>query len=95
MSLISEVSSWKLEAKLEDSSKYFLDTFESEKIKSGEKAFLIGRKGTGKTAIAKSIANLKSSKIFVSELSFKNFPFNELYKYKDNSFNRPNQYITI
>ena len=47
-----EISKWKLEAKLEDTDRYFYVTPEVESILEGEKSYVIGRKGTGKTAIA-------------------------------------------
>ncbi|MEH6488243.1 P-loop ATPase, Sll1717 family [Hyphomonas oceanitis] len=92
---LNEVSNWKLEAKLEDVGRYFFDTNEFQQVKSGNKSFLIGRKGTGKTAIAQSIVRLHEHNVFTEELSFKNFPFDELYKLGDDRFSRPNQYITL
>lgn len=93
--VLEEVSTWKLEAKLEDTNRYFYHTSIVDKITSGSKSFVIGRKGTGKTALTEHLVNQKSSKRFSKKLSFKNFPFHELYKLSDEEFTTPNQYITI
>jgi len=94
-SLIEEVANWKLEAKLEDVDRYFYNIEEVDQIISGSKAYVIGRKGTGKTAISEYIYRNPKHNQFTEKLSFKNFPFNELYLLKNESYNFPNQYITI
>ena len=94
-SFIQEIANWKLEAKLEDVDRYFFHTDEVQEILSGRKAYVIGRKGTGKTAISEYIYRNPNHAQFTEKLSFKNFPFNELYSLKNESFNFPNQYITI
>lgn len=93
--LLNEVSTWKLEAKLENSKKYFYHIEEACRVEGGGKAYVIGRKGTGKTAIAEHLFCLKDHDTFTVKLSFKNFPFNQLYKLKNDDFNNPNQYITL
>ncbi len=94
--LFQEISShWKLEAKAEDSNRYFYNTDEVARITNGSRCHVIGRKGTGKTAISEKIINLKQHDIFCDKLSFKNFPFNELYTHSDSKFRFPNQYITL
>lgn len=87
-------SSWKLEAKMEDK-KYFYNFKEVQEILNNEKCFVIGRKGTGKTAICEHIVNIAEPKIFAIKLSFKNFPFNELYRLQNTKYTRPNEYITL
>ena len=84
-----------LDAKLEDSSRYFYETSEVERLRRGEKSYVIGRKGTGKTAIAHHITAVKKHDIFSVRLSLKNFPWQILYPLKDGTFPRPNEYITI
>jgi hypothetical protein len=42
-------SSWKLDAKSEDTDRYFFHVEEVEAIQSGERAYVVGRKGTGKS----------------------------------------------
>ena len=93
--LLQEIEEWKLEAKLDDVDRYFFHTRDAELIKKGTKSYVIGRKGTGKTAIAEYLHKQSDAKIFSKKLTFKNFPFNDLYTYKNESYNSPNQYITF
>jgi hypothetical protein len=95
--LLREISEWQLEAKSEDNARYFYNLNEVDAIVQGKKNYLIGRKGTGKTAISEHIANLAqgSDAIYTEKLSFKNFPFNELYGLNNIKYTPPNQYITI
>lgn len=93
--LIREVSEWKLEAKLEDTARYFFHTNLVDRVSNGSKAFVIGRKGTGKTAITEHLTKDSSYSRFAKKLSFKNFPFQELYALKNDSYTNPNQYITL
>ena len=77
--LIREIAhNWKLEAKSEDVGRYFYHTNEVETILAGAKNYIIGRKGTGKTAISEFILGKGKNQdgIFCEKLSFKNFPFN-------------------
>ncbi|MFU3879538.1 P-loop ATPase, Sll1717 family [Pseudomonas aeruginosa] len=93
--ILEELEDWKLEAKLEQSGRYFYHTRVVERIARGKKCYVIGRKGTGKTAIGEHLAHLKEKEYFASKLTFKNFPFNILYSQRDESYTRPNQYISI
>lgn len=86
---------WKLEAKLEDNKRYFYHTNVVDKLLSGNKAYVIGRKGSGKTAIAQNLITKTSHDRFSEKLTFKNFPFEELYSLKDEEYSQPNEYITI
>ena len=90
-----EVASWKIDAKLEDNERYFYKTFEVDMLLKGEKSYVIGRKGTGKTAIANFLRSKVSYDYFARSISLKHFPFNDLYPLKDNSYTNPNEYITI
>tara|TARA_R110001583_G_scaffold61165_1_gene181100 strand:+ start:110 stop:1561 length:1452 start_codon:yes stop_codon:yes gene_type:complete len=90
-----EIADWKLDAKLEDTDRYFFKTHDIELLIKGDKSFVIGRKGTGKTAIAKHIKQIQGYNQFSKTLSLKNFPFNELYELDNESYTKPNQYITI
>ena len=92
---LKEVSEWKLEAKLEDAIKYFLPVPETDLIKSGKKSYVIGRKGTGKTAIVSYLSGVSNNSFSSEKLSFKNFPFNELYRLENEQYTKPNQYITL
>lgn len=94
--VLSEIANkWQLEAKLEDNLKYFYDTDELNAILSGDKFYVIGRKGTGKSAISEHILKARRHDVFAEKLSFKNFPFNDLYNHANDSYTPPNQYITI
>jgi hypothetical protein len=94
--LLQELQNWKLEAKLEDSERYFYEVAEVNSIRRGHKSFVIGRKGTGKTAIGERfLVKDRDDNAHSTKLSFKNFPFNELYNNKDTIYTRPNQFITI
>ena len=88
-------SFWRLEAKLEDNNKYFYFYDEVQDILDNKKCFVIGRKGTGKTAICEYIAKIRNYDTFAIKLSFKNFPFNELYHLQNQKYTRPNEYITL
>lgn len=92
---LNEVASWPIEAKEERNSDYFYHFSDVLSIENGQKNYIIGRKGTGKTAIAEYLHGGQSYRKFSRLLSFKNFPFAALYKFADSSYSRPNQYITI
>lgn len=92
---LEAVSGWKLEAKLEDAIKYFLPIPEMDLIRSGKKSYIIGRKGTGKTAIVSYLSRVSGTDFSSEKLSFKNFPFNELYRLENHQYTKPNQYITL
>ena len=94
-SILGEVANWKLEAKLEDNRRYFYNTADVSLLNSGTKCFVIGRKGTGKTAIREHLTQLKAPRRFADKLTFKNFPFNELYAHPNTRYTPPNQYITL
>ena len=75
---------------------YFLDQDYWKKIIEENKYFVIGRKGTGKSAIYNWIYNRQFEKaILISNLSFRSFPFEKLLKLSDDDFSRPNQYQSI
>jgi cold shock CspA family protein len=94
-SILEEVANWKLEAKLEDNRRYFYNTADVSLLNSGAKCFIVGRKGSGKTAIREHLTQLKAPKRYSEKLTFKNFPFNELYSHANNRYTAPNQYITL
>ncbi|MHC4572800.1 MAG: P-loop ATPase, Sll1717 family [Planctomycetota bacterium] len=81
------------DARLED---YFLDFGYWNDIGHGRKCFVIGRKGTGKSALYSWIKHRESQgDILVANLSFKDFPFEKLLQLSDDAFAKPNQYQTI
>lgn len=93
--VLLEVSEWKLEARNEDNNRYFYHVNEVASIEDGKRAYVIGRKGSGKTAISEYIGGIQDHDTFSEKLTFKNFPFNDLYNLNNNSFAKPNQYITL
>lgn len=93
--LLEEVAEWKLEAKNEDNDRYFYHVKEVASIESGKRCYVIGRKGSGKTAISEYLDRIVDHKTFSEKLTFKNFPFNALYELRNNDYTSPNQYITI
>ncbi|GAA4298221.1 P-loop ATPase, Sll1717 family [Nibribacter koreensis] len=93
--LNSIAENWKLEAKLEDTEKYFYYSTEVDNIIKKNKCYVIGRKGSGKSAICEYLIKRNEHNIFSTKLSFKNFPFNELYHLDNQKYTAPNQYITL
>jgi len=89
--ILEEIASWPMEARDDDSLRYFYETDEIKRILSGSKNFVIGRKGTGKTAIAEHILRSKPNESLVTKMSFKNFPWNKIYELEDRNFTPPNQ----
>lgn len=92
---LRSISRWKLEAAEENTSRYFYKMPNVGEVENGELCYVIGRKGAGKTAIAEHLRERADYNVFVRSLSFKNFPFNDLYKLEDNSYTSPSQYTTI
>lgn len=75
---------------------YFLDQNYWEDLVEGRKFYVIGRKGTGKSAIYNWIKRKSSGKdTIVSNLSFKNFPFEKLLRLTDDDYSKPNQYQSM
>lgn len=94
-SLFEHISDWKLEAKLEDSSRYFVRTPEVKRIMNGSRCFIVGRKGSGKTAIAEHLLQEEKDNTYSEKITLKHFPFQELYDRVDDKYTKPNRYITI
>ncbi len=93
--MLENIKGWKLDAKHDELGKYFFHVEQEKEIKNGEKSFVIGRKGTGKTALSEYISSQMGYNQFTQKLTFKNFPFNELYSLDNNEYTRPNQYISL
>ena len=75
---------------------YFLDRDYWQKIVMGYKYFVIGRKGTGKSALynwLKTVAYNKGN--ICHNILFNDFPMQQLLNLSDDSFLKPNQYQTI
>ncbi len=91
----SIADNWKLEAKLETTKDYFYHLEEVNSILNNNKYYIIGRKGSGKSSISEYLLGLNDYDTFSEKLSFKNFPFNELYGLDNQKYTPPNQYITL
>ena len=78
-------------------SEYFLRIPEYDKVRTGAAWLVVGRKGTGKTAICEMIHDecLNSSEAFSVLLSFKNAPTSDLFASSDRNFRAPNEYVSI
>ncbi|GAB2023304.1 hypothetical protein RyT2_23800 [Pseudolactococcus yaeyamensis] len=89
------INNWSVEATKEHED-YFYNVKEVNEIKEGAKSFVIGRKGCGKSAIAKNLVNSDGNGVFSEKLSFKNFPFNILYSLENvKEYTKPNQFVSI
>jgi len=95
MTVLSEIEKWKLDAKFEEPDRYFYQPENVKRIELGDYSFVIGRKGCGKTAVSENIFKRTEHDSFSEKLTFKNFPFNELYRLSNDEYTRPNQYITL
>jgi|GEM_PF-1991922 len=90
------ISDWKVEARASlDELKYFYYMNELDLIRNHNKCYVIGRKGTGKTAMAEFIHSQNSENIFTTRISLKNYPFiNKILEgYTDRSL--PNDFINV
>lgn len=75
---------------------YFIDVDFKKSILSEAKYFVIGRKGTGKSALYNWIEkNQVLNEVMVSNKSFNDFPFEKLLQLSDETFAKPNQYQSI
>ena len=77
------VNNWKADALKEDISKYFYSYEEVDSVLSGQLCYVIGRKGSGKSALCKHVMQQEKNhyNIFAESLSFKSYPINELFNY--------------
>src|SRR5574344_6296 len=75
---------------------YFIDEDYWKLISENNKFFILGRKGTGKSALY-SWLDIQSNKngFLSSNLSFHSFPFEKLLQLDDKNFSAPNQYEVI
>ncbi len=86
------------EAKGDDNLKnYFIEIPEYNGIKNGDYRYIIGRKGTGKTAIIEQLTNEIDGKynFFHKYLSLKSFPIQTLRGMKDRSLGDKSQFVPI
>jgi hypothetical protein len=78
-------------------SSYFLRIPEYDRLFDGRAQFVIGRKGTGKTALCQMIHDEcgRAHDCFSSMLSLKSAPSAALFDSRDQMYRAPNEYISI
>jgi hypothetical protein len=76
---------------------YFYEIPQYKLLLTGEKRFLIGRKGTGKTAILQRLKfeSETDPKKFIKELTLREFPISDLRALRDKSMQDKSQYVNI
>lgn len=76
------IARWDQEAKIDKGEFIPIDAYQD--VYSGNKTFVLGRKGVGKTAIAKQL--LKANGVVGGLYAFSEFPFAEIYKLRNEAF---------
>lgn len=78
-------------------STYFVRIPEYDDLLEGQYRYIIGRKGTGKTAVLEQIKNEVETRhdAFYKYLSLKTFPLQDLRSFKDRSYNDKAQFVPI
>jgi len=76
---------------------YFYEFPEFDGIKDGKYRYVIGRKGTGKTAVIETIKNkIEVDPLsFYSEMSLKEFPITVLKELRDKGYEGKSQYVPV
>ena len=74
---------------------YFVEFPEYEKILNGKKRYIIGRKGTGKSAILQKIRlqSLNDPKSFCTDISLRDFPLSDFRSLGDRSLQDKSKYV--
>lgn len=76
--------------------KYFIDNNYWDNIIKEPIYYVIGKKGTGKSALYKMIGTYAHNEgVMISNCDFGDFPFNKLMQLDDDDFSIPNQYQSI
>ena len=91
LSLIERVAAWKADTENEESGSFFLENDAFKRTMSGNQFILVGRKGTGKTAIGKNICSNNKGVM----LNFDSFHFQGLVDFRDHGHNVEYQYKAI
>jgi hypothetical protein len=86
--VFAEIANWRQEAWSEPTERYFFSMSEADQLISGRKSFVVSRKGTGKSALAKHLLMSsrqqqsagRSNEQFASQLSLKDFPYESFRK---------------
>ena len=95
VNVLEQIAEWRLEGADEASGRSFFSTSEVDQLENGQRCYVIGRKGTGKSAICKYFETRIDYNRFCLKLSFKEFPFNLLYGLDDAQYTTPSQYISL
>lgn len=76
---------------------YFMKIPDYDKIIGGEKRYIIGRKGTGKTAILEKIRldSEKTTSFLVRDLTLRDFPLNDIRGFRDKGMQDKSQFVPI
>ena len=77
--------------------KYFFEFSKFSNILTGKYRYIIGRKGTGKTAIIEKIKNITDDNPlgFYSNLTLRDFPLRDLKDLRDKSYQDKSQFVSI
>ncbi len=76
--------------------KYFIDNNYWERIVESPIYYVVGKKGTGKSAIYQYLFKVAYNKgVIFSNRDFGDFPFEKIIQLSDDSFSKPNQYQSI
>lgn len=77
--------------------KYFLKVPDFDKIIEGKKRYIIGRKGTGKTALLEKIRidSFENTNYKCKELSLRDFPLNDIRGLRDRSMQDKSQFVPV
>lgn len=89
--VFGEISKWRQEGWDEPTDKYFFSMPEAGKLIVGEKSFVVSRKGTGKSALAKHLLVRHGSGRYSSKLSLDDFPYEDFRKGMENTEQQPSQ----
>lgn len=87
----------KNEGGLDSLDRFFLDTGEISRLGNDKNTLIIGRKGTGKTAIATYLHNrsVNSFKEFVNLLSFRDIPVALIETFDDQDFTHSGKFVSV
>lgn len=86
---------WRLEERGDLNRIYFYQAEDVARVETGDFYYVVGRKGSGKTAVAEHLINLNSYNTFSDTLCFGNFPYTLLSKYQDEGYPTSSRYINI
>lgn len=93
--VFSEIMNWRQEGWDEATDKYFFPMPEAASLISGERSFVISRKGTGKSALAKHLLLDEGHQRYASKLSLDDFPYEEFRRDMDNPEQQPSQRFDV